>query len=114
METMAEAGSFCLMPSRMVTVLVGVDQRWRFGSLAMGLGSAVLPYATLAFEKHAVRHGLLAGAWRLRQERPRNPFESMASVVMRWPVPSGAFLVLLIAGVFTGLVSIGPPTEWFG
>lgn len=100
--------SYCL-----VTVLVAVDQRWRFGSLVLGLGSAVLPYATLAFEKYAVRHRLLADAWRLRRESPRGLLEPLASIVVRRPVPSGALLTLLIVGVFVGLVSLGPPTQWF-
>lgn len=104
---------FVFLAYCLVTVLVAVDQRWRFGSLAWGLGSAVLPYATLAFERYAARHQLLAETWRLRRERPRGPFETLAQVAVRRPVPSGVLLSLVIVGVFVGLVRLGPPTQWF-
>ena len=37
------------------TVLVGVDQRWGAGRIALGLGSAVIPFVTVAFERWAER-----------------------------------------------------------
>ena len=104
---------FVFLTYCLVTVLVGVDRRWPVRTVALGLGSAVLPYATYAFEKYAERRALLADHWRLRSERPRGVLESPVAMVLRRPLPATLILLVLVAGVFTGLLMLGPPTEWF-
>ena len=47
-----------------VTCFVWVDQRWSAGFGALGLASAVVPWATIPFERRAERTGRLDGGWR--------------------------------------------------
>ena len=95
------------------TVLVGVDQRWGAGRIALGLGSAVIPFVTVAFERWAERRGMLAEAWRLLTESPRTAAERLAAVILRRPVLSAVVILVLVAVVFALLLQAGPPTEWF-
>ena len=53
--------AYCL-----VTLLVGVDQRWSRGRVLLGLVSAVPPFLTVWFDRYAERRGALAPSWRLR------------------------------------------------
>ena len=62
---------FVFLSYVVVTVLVAVDQRWSLGRLAMGLGSALVPYLTVPFERWAHRKGMLGDSWRLREDAPR-------------------------------------------
>ena len=55
-----------------VTVLVAIDQRWRLRDVVLGIGSAVIPFMTVPFERSAMRRGLLGDSWRLRAEPGRN------------------------------------------
>lgn len=95
------------------TVLVGVDQRWGAGRIALGLGSAVIPFVTVAFERWAERRGMLAEVWRLLTESPRTAAERLAAVILRRPVLSAVVILVLVAVVFTLLLQAGPPTQWF-
>ena len=101
--------SYCL-----VTMLVAVDQRWRVSQLLTGLGSAVVPYATVPFERHALRSGLLDGHWRLRTDVPSGVAERVAATAVRRPVASAIVGVVAVAAVFALLLMAGPPTQWFG
>lgn len=95
------------------TVLVGVDQRWGAGRIALGLGSAVIPFVTVAFERWAERRGMLSEAWRLLTESPRTASERLAAVILRRRVLSAVVILVLVAVVFTLLLQAGPPTQWF-
>lgn len=95
------------------TVLVGVDQRWGAGRIALGLGSAVIPFVTVAFERWAERRGMLAEVWRLLTESPRTAAERLAAVILRRPVLSAVVILVLVAVVFALLLQAGPPTQWF-
>lgn len=95
------------------TVLVGVDQRWGAGRIALGLGSAVIPFVTVAFERWAERRGMLSEAWRLLTESPRTAAERLAAVILRRPVLSAVVILVLVAVVFALLLQAGPPTQWF-
>lgn len=97
----------------LVTVLVAVDQRWRARDVAAGLGSAVIPYLTVPFERSALRCGLLGDSWRLATHDGQGLADRIVSLVVRRPVPAALVLVVVIALVFTGLLAVGPPTQWF-
>ncbi len=94
------------------TVLVGVDGRWGAGRTLLGLGSAVVPYATVPFERSAERRGGLSDRWRLRDQPPAGAIESLVALVLRHPVLSAVLGLLLVGGLFAVLLSLGPPTEW--
>lgn len=95
------------------TVLVGVDQRWGAGRIALGLASAIIPFATVAFERWAQRRGMLADAWRLLTEAPRTAAERLAALILRRPILSAVAILALVAVVFALLLQAGPPTQWF-
>lgn len=104
---------FVFLAYCVVTVLVGVDRRWGAGRIALGLLSAVVPYATIPFERSIERRGLLAEGWRLREEEARGPVESASALVLRRPVISALAILVLVAATFSVLVRLGPPTQWF-
>jgi len=79
------------------TVLVALDQRWSLKQTALGLVAAVPPFATVPFEIHAERRGLLADTWRLRTQEPGGFLEKVAAWFIRKP----------LQGVVTGLVAVG-------
>lgn len=95
-----------------VTVLLGVDRRWSPGRVLTGLGSAVVPYLTLAFERSADRAGLLPERWRLRTEEPSGLAEQVVARGLRAPLVAAAVTLVVLAVVFSGLLVAGPPTEW--
>ncbi|WP_232547294.1 DUF3817 domain-containing protein [Propioniciclava soli] len=100
--------SYCL-----VTVLVAVDQRWPLRDLVVGLLSAVVPYATLPFERSADRRGLLAATWRLRSEQPAGAAEGTVAAALRRPLLAAALALVVVSVVFALLLAAGPPTQWF-
>ena len=97
----------------LVTVLVAVDRRWRLRDLALGLGSAVLPFATVPFERYAERAGLLADDWRLPGTAPAGPAERVVRAALTRPVLAALVALVAVTLVFSGLLALGPPTEWF-
>ncbi len=103
---------FVFLAYCVTTVLIGVDHRWSPGRVAAGLGSAVVPYLTLPFERSAEKAGLLAGDWRLVTDRPRGPLELVAAWALRGPVLAAVVTLVVLVAVFSGLLLVGPPTEW--
>lgn len=94
-----------------VTCFVWVDQGWSTGFGALGLASAVVPYATIPFERRARSSGRLAGAWRLApgSDRPATVPERLAAWSLRSPwlaAVAGAAVVAVLASV---LLYLGPP-----
>lgn len=104
---------FTFLAYVVVTVLVAVDQRWKLTALLMGIGSAVIPYLTVPFERWAERRGLLGERWRLREEQGRTAPERLVSLALRHPIPAALIAIVGVAVVFSVLLSLGPPTEWF-
>ena len=104
---------FVFLSYVVVTVLVAVDQRWSIGRLALGVGSALIPYLTVPFEQWAHRRGLLGDSWRLREGPPHTLPELVAALALRRPVLAAVVAVVVVAVVFSVLLSLGPPTEWF-
>ncbi|QNN82750.1 DUF3817 domain-containing protein [Brachybacterium sp. Z12] len=96
-----------------VTVLVAVDQQWRLKDLLLGIGSAVIPYLTVPFERSALRRGLLGDRWRLREEQPSSAPQQVVGLALRHPIPAALIVIVGVAVVFSVLLSLGPPTEWF-
>lgn len=104
---------FVFLAYCVATVLIGADQRWGIARTAAGLASAVVPYLTIPFERWIARTRPLSEAWRLRHETPRGPIERATAFVLRRPVVSSAVILILVALVFSVLLSAGPPTQWF-
>ncbi|WP_246956878.1 DUF3817 domain-containing protein [Brachybacterium sp. Marseille-Q7125] len=104
---------FVFLSYVVVTVLVAVDQKWRPMDLLAGLGSAIIPYLTIPFERSAVRRGLLGSSWRLRAEPGRTAPEKVAALALRHPLLAAIIALVVVSIVFSLLLMAGPPTEWF-
>ncbi|TQL46784.1 integral membrane protein [Homoserinimonas aerilata] len=93
-------------------VLVGVNQRWSIRLIVVGVLTAIVPYATIPFDLWLDRRGLLAGRW--RTEKTDDPRDAhWIDRLMRWflkhPLVLVAFVVVVVAVIFTVLVTLGPP-----
>ncbi len=97
-------------------LVVGRNQRWSAGTTLLGIVTAVVPYATIPWERRLERRGALEGAW--RTEATDDPRDATGiDRAFRWGVRHPILLVVvalvLVAIVFTVLLNAGPPTEWF-
>lgn len=96
------------------TVAVWTDKRWSARTGVLGLASAVIPYATVPFERAVERRGLLDGPWRFLRggQQPRTLPERILAFAVRSPVAASVITLVVVAVVFSLLVMAGPPTEW--
>jgi integral membrane protein len=96
--------AYCL-----VTLLVGIDQRWSRGRVLLGLVSAVPPFLTVWFDRYAERRGALAPSWRLVTEAPERPLDRPVARLLRNPL-RGALVGVVSVAVLTGVaLVVGPP-----
>ena len=96
--------------------LTGVNQRWGFGKSALAVALAIVPFATVPFEMKLNKDGSLEGSWRTTiTEDPRDT--GIIDRLFRWFIARPAFLIVVIlvglTALFSLLVFLGPPTEWF-
>jgi len=96
--------------------LVGVNQRWGFGKTTLAVALAIIPFATIPFEMMAARNGSLEGTWRITAGTdPRD--NGRIDKLFRWfiarPLTLVIVLVLVLTALFSLLIFLGPPTEWF-
>lgn len=103
---------FVFLAYCLTVVVVGVDARWSAGKVGLGLAAALVPYATVPFERHV--DGGLTGAWRLRTEPARGTLERPVAAALRAPVLAGVVVLVGLVLVFGGLLVVGPPTQWAG
>lgn len=97
------------------TIAVWTDKKWSPGTGVLGLASAVVPYATVPFERSVDRRALLEGPWRLGPggETPRSLPERVLAFALRSPVVALVVTLVVVAVVFSLLLVAGKPTEWF-
>ncbi|MFM7014618.1 MAG: DUF3817 domain-containing protein [Actinomycetota bacterium] len=106
---------FAFLGYSVTAVLVAVNQRWSVGRSGLAVVLAIIPFATLPFEKSLERKGLLEGQW--RTAAGTNPSDnSRFDAVFRWFIARPLILVFLLAGfvivLFSVLLWVGPPYEW--
>lgn len=89
----------------MTNVFVGLNQRWRVTTMALGIASAFLPWATLPYDRWLERRELLDGPW-----RPEG--RGLRGWMLRNPVPALLLAAVGIAVVTGFLLWLGPPTGW--
>ena len=107
---------FTFLSYAVLAALVGVNQRWKFFKIALGVGLAIVPFATIPFERSVKSSGSLEGRWRTQKSSdPRD--DSWFDSLFRWfiarPLVLAAVLVLGVVLVFNVLLFLGPPTSWF-
>lgn len=96
-------------------VLVSVNQRWPMLRGALAVLLAIVPFATVPFEKYLEKRQLLDGEW--RTEKSSNPLDKTKfDQLFRWFINHPAILILTLVvsviGLFTFLLWLGPPSEW--
>lgn len=94
-------------------IVVSIDQRWTFAQLAAGIGSAIIPYLTLLFEKFVEKKQLITDPWQLGAggRTPAGPLEKAVAWAIRKPVPAFVVALVIIAVVFAILLAIGNPKD---
>ena len=103
--------SYCV-----VAVLVGLNQRWAMGRIAGAVALAIVPFATVPFDRRLGKQNALEGSWRTEtSDDPRD--QGFIDRLFRWFIARPVVLVLVIAialpAIFAFLLFLGPPTEWF-
>lgn len=95
----------------LVTLFVWANERWSVPRGVLGLTSAVIPFATLPFERAMLRRGLLSDAWRLAPggETPQGAIEKLQATALRRPWLAAVLGLVLVAVITAVLLLIGPP-----
>ncbi|MER1997816.1 MAG: DUF3817 domain-containing protein [Arthrobacter sp.] len=102
---------FVFLSYAAVTVFVWVNQKWSAATGVLGVALAVVPWATIPYEKSLDKRGLLEGGWRLGPggEEPKNFVDKVQAMVLRRPVAAALVAVAGVAVVFSILLYLGPP-----
>lgn len=93
----------------LATLFAGLNLGWRRTTVLAGLGSAIVPWATIPFERWAERRGLLDGDW---QRDGEGRLARLTGWVLRHPIPAVAIALAVVAIAFGTLLWLGPPTAW--
>ena len=97
-------------------VLVGVNQRWRIGKTMAAVVLAIVPFATIPWDRRLLAQGSLEGAWRTESsDHPKDAgwFDSLFRWFIGRPLFLIATLIVVLAVIFAVLLSLGSPTTWF-
>lgn len=96
-------------------IVVGLNQRWPLGRIAFGVLTAIIPFATIPFDRWLERRRHLDGSWRRdATDDPRDAgiIDRMLRWFLRHPWLLIGGTVAAIVVLFVVLLSLGPPTEW--
>lgn len=94
-----------------IIVFLAIDQKWKPLHTVAGLVSAVIPYATIPFERWALKQPIVSENWRLRPggDEPKGPFEKVAAAVIARPGTAAIIALVVVAIIFVLLLFVGPP-----
>lgn len=98
------------------SVLVGVNQRWTFGRIASAVSLAIVPFATVPFDRSLMKKSALEGSWRTEaSDHPadKRTFDRLFRWFIARPFLLIVTLLVAVAALFSFLLFLGPPTEWF-
>jgi integral membrane protein len=98
-----------------IAALVGVNQRWSAGLVIGGIALAIIPFATIPFERARNRKNQLDGPWRTSTtDHPSD--QGWLDRLFRWFIARPALLIIVmvsaVSAIFALLLFVGPPTEW--
>lgn len=96
-------------------VIVGVNQRWRVRLVVVAIATAIIPFATVPFDRYLLRRKLLDGSW--RYEATDTPSDNtVIDRLFRWFINHPIIMTItvsgLLGGMLVGLLLAGSPTEW--
>jgi len=93
-----------------VSLLVGIDRRWKPGLVVLAVVSAIVPYATIPVELWLAKRGLLEGDWRRDADGADRSFlDGLVRWFVRRPAVLVAVFAVLLVAIFVTLLVIGPP-----
>ena len=107
---------FAFIGYAVTATLVAVNQRWPLSRGVVAVMLAIVPFATLPFDRYLEKKKLLEGAWRIdatNDPRDKTRFDRL----FRWYIERPLFLVLtlvvFVVALFAFLLWLGPPYQWF-
>jgi len=103
---------FIFLAYAATALLVAINQRWSIGVAVVAVGSAVIPYATIAAELWLARSGRLDGEWRREatdDPRDKGVIDRLARWFIRHPVLLASLIAAAVAALFVVLLVLGPP-----
>jgi integral membrane protein len=98
-----------------IAALVGVNQRWGFWKIVLGTALAIVPYATIPFERSVEKRGQLVGVWRLEHSGEATDdhwFDRLYRWFINRPALLAIVLVVIVVAIFSALIIAGPPGGW--
>lgn len=101
----------------LTALVVGINLRWGLGPTVLAVVMAIIPFATLPFDRWLIRKNKLEGAWRTTATTNPPPAGFLDRLVRFWVGHPAWFFILIVVGMaatITLLLSVGPPTEWGG
>jgi integral membrane protein len=110
------AHGFTFLSYGVLAALVGVNQRWPVLRIVVGVALAIVPFATVPFERTVAKRGYLVGSWRTQKsEDPRDNrwFDGLFRWFITRPIALVAVLATGVVIVYNVLLILGPPTSWF-
>ena len=93
-------------------ILVAVNQRWKLGLALLAVATAVIPFATIPFDRWLERRTLLDGPWRTEAtDDPRDQgwFDRLVRWMLRHPFVLLALVAAAVVVLFVVLLLVGPP-----
>lgn len=96
-------------------IVVGLNQRWPIARIIFGIVTAIVPYATIPFDRWLEKRAHLVGDWRTEgTDDPRDA--SWIDRLLRWflrrPLLLGTVMLVAVGAVIGILLILGPPGEW--
>lgn len=109
------AHGFAFVSYGATALLVGLNQRWRPGQVMGAVALAIVPFATIPFDRSLERRGMLEGGWRTEaSDDPRD--DTALDRLLRWslrnPLLLAGIILVAVVAVVLVLLQLGPPTEW--
>ena len=95
-----------------IASLVGVNNRWGLGRTVLAVALAIVPFATIPFERYGERSGKLDGAWRrtaTADPRDAHWFDRLYRWFLNRPALFVLVLLLAVVAIFITLITLGPP-----
>jgi integral membrane protein len=98
-----------------IASITGVNQRWGVGRIVLGVALAIVPFATLPFERNVENKKLLEGNWRFEataDPRDDNWFDRLFRWFLNRPALLATTMIAVVAAIFAALLIVGPPGGW--
>lgn len=106
---------FVFIAYGLTAVLIGVNQRWGIARTVSAVATAIVPYATIPFDRHLERKGLLEGDWH-RERTDDSRDDAWPRVFLRsllnHPVMLITLFILGTVVIMSALLFLGPPGSW--